>query len=124
MCAPLAPLHPIIVVGPFVKWGIDFITCKPHSVVEIGYIILAVDYFTKWAEAMPTFMDDAKTATNFVFNHVISYFGGPQAIITNHGSHFPNTMMTEIFDQLGLHHDNSTPYYSGDNGKFEAFNKV
>eukprot|EP00253_Pinus_taeda_P024847 PITA_24847 len=60
MRAPPAPLHPIITVGPFAKWGIDFITCNPHSAGEHAYIILAVYYFTKWAEAMPTFEADGQ----------------------------------------------------------------
>ena len=88
MHAPPTPLHPIIFFGPFPKWGIDFITCNPHLVGGHGYIILAVEYFTKWAEAMPTFAVDGKTAATFVFNHVISRFGVPQAIVTDHGIHF------------------------------------
>ena len=88
MCAPPAPLHPTIDVDSFAKWGIDFITCNPHSVGGHGYIILDVYYFTKWAEAMPTFVEDGKTAAMFVFNHVIAHFTVPQAIITDHGSHF------------------------------------
>ena len=112
MCAPPAPLHPIIVVGPFSKWGIDYITCNPHSVGRHAYIILAVDYFTKWAEAMPTFSADNKTAATLIFNHIIAIFGVPQAIITDHGSHFQNIMMTKLTDQFGLRHDSSTPYYS------------
>ena len=110
MHAPPAPLHPIIVVGPFAKWGIEFITCNPHSTEGHAYIILVVDYFTKWAEAMPTFSVDGMTAATFVFNHIISIFGVPQAIITDHGSHFQNIMMTELTDQLGLCHGSSTPY--------------
>ena len=88
MRAPPAPLHPIIAIVPFAKWGIDFITCNPHSADGHGYIILAVDYFTKRAKAMRTFVVDGKTGATFVFNHVISRFGVPQAIITDHGSHF------------------------------------
>ena len=88
MRAPHAPLHPIIAVGPFAKWGIDFITCNPHSAGRHAYIILAVDYFNKWAEAMPTFEADGKTAAIFVFNNIIARFGVPQAIITDHGRHF------------------------------------
>eukprot|EP00253_Pinus_taeda_P024732 PITA_24732 len=72
MRAPPAPLHSIIAIGPFAKWGIDFITCNPHSSRGHAYIILAVDYFTKWAEAMPTFEIDGKTAVIFVFNHIIA----------------------------------------------------
>ena len=124
MHSPPTPLHPIISVDSFGKWGIDFIICNPHSVGGHGYIILAVDYFTKWAEAMPTFAADGKNAATFVFNHVIARFGVPQAIITDHRSHFQNIMMTELTDQLGLRHDISTPYYPQANGLFEAINKV
>ena len=124
MRAPPAPLHPIIVVDPFAKWGIEFITCNPHSARGYAYIILAVDYFTKWAEAVPTFSADGKTAATFVFNHIIARFGVPQAIITDHGSHFRNIMMTKLIDQLGLRHDSSTLYYPQANGLVEAINKV
>eukprot|EP00253_Pinus_taeda_P003833 PITA_03833 len=96
MCAPPAPLHTIISVGPFAKWGIDFIRCNPHSAEGHAYIILAVDYFTKWAEAMPTFEANGKTAAIFIFNHIIARFGVTQANITDHGHHFRNVMMTEL----------------------------
>ena len=89
-----------------------------------AYIILAVDYFTKWAEAMPTFAVGEKIVATFVFNHVIAQFSVPQAIITDHGSHFQTIMMTELTDQLGLCHDSSTPYYPQANGLVEAINKV
>jgi hypothetical protein len=119
-----APLHPVVSVGPFAKWGIDFMTCHPHSAGGHGYIIVAVDYFTKWAEAMPTFDNTGKTATLFIFNHIIARFGVPQAIVTDHGSHFRNFMMSELTEKLGLRHENSTPYYPQANGQVEAINKV
>ena len=73
---------------------------------------------------MPTFSADGKTAATFVFNHIIARFGVPQAIITDHGSHFRNVMMTELTEQLGLRHDSSTPYYPQANGLVEAINNV
>eukprot|EP00253_Pinus_taeda_P006973 PITA_06973 len=124
MRTPPAPLHPIIAVSPFTKWGIDFITCNPHSAEGHAYIILAVDYFTKWAEVMPTFEADDKPAAIFIFNHIIARFGVPQAIITDHGRHFRNVMMTELTGQLGLRNDSSTPYYPQANGLDESINKV
>jgi hypothetical protein len=78
-----APLHLVVSVGPFAKWGIDFMTCHPHSAEGHGYIIVAVDYFTKWAEAMPTFDNTEKTAALFLFNHFITHFGVPQDIVTS-----------------------------------------
>eukprot|EP00253_Pinus_taeda_P006318 PITA_06318 len=65
-----APLFPVVTVGPFTKWGIDFTTCNPPSAANHKYIIVAVDYFTKWAEAMPTYKNDSDTATLFLFNQV------------------------------------------------------
>ena len=66
MRSHLAPLFPVIVVGPFTKWGIDYVTCNPVSSGGHKYIIVAVDYFTKWAEAMPTFKDNGETAAYFI----------------------------------------------------------
>jgi hypothetical protein len=118
------PLHPVVLVGRFAKWGIDFMTCHPHLAGGDGYIIVAIDYFTKWAKAMPTFDNTGKTAALFLFNHVIARFGVPQAIVTDHGSHFRNFMTSELTEKLGLHHDNSMPYYPQANGQVEAINKV
>ena len=63
-------------------------TCNPHSAEGHAYIIVVVDYFTKWAEAMPTLAADGKTTAQFIFNHIIAHFRVPQAIVTNHGTHF------------------------------------
>jgi transposase InsO family protein len=78
-----------------------------------------VDYFTKWAKAMPTFDNTGKTAALFIFNHIITRFGDPQAIVTDHNSHFQNFMMSELTEKLGLPHENSTPYYPKSNGQVE-----
>ena len=60
---------------------------------------------------MPTYAEDGKTATLFLFNHIIARFGVPQSIVTDHGSHFQNQMMAELSAKLGFFHENSTPYY-------------
>ena len=84
---------------------------KPTSARGHGYIIVAIGYFTKWAKAMPTYVEDGKTATLFLFNNVIARFGVPQSIVIDHGSHFHNQMMEELSVKLGFGHENSTPYY-------------
>jgi hypothetical protein len=53
-------MFPVIIVGPFTKWGIEFTTCHLASAQGHRYIIVAVDYFTKWVEAMPTFNNDGE----------------------------------------------------------------
>ena len=105
------PLHPVISVGPFTKWAIEFMHCKPTSAGGHGYIIVAMDYFTKWAEEMPTYVEDGNTSTLFLFKHAIARFGVPQAIATDIRSHFCNQMMVELSTKFGFHYENSTPYY-------------
>ena len=75
MCAHHAPLFPMIIAGPFTKWRVDFITCHPTSTRGHHYIIVAIDYFMKWVEAMPIIRNDIENATYFVFNHIITHFG-------------------------------------------------
>eukprot|EP00253_Pinus_taeda_P001554 PITA_01554 len=73
---------------------------------------------------MPTLNNSGKTAAFFIFNHVVSRFGIPQAIVTDHGSHFRNHVIIELTAKLGLSHDNSTLYYPQANRQVEAINKV
>ena len=119
-----ALLHPIVAIGPFAKWGIVFMHYKPTSAGGHVYIIVAVYYFTKWVEAIPTYPEDRKTTTLFLFNHIIARLEILRAIMTDHGSHFQNKMMAELSAKLGFHHDNSTPYYPQANGQVEAINKL
>ena len=90
------PLHPVISIVPFAKWRIDFMTCHPASTQGHKYIIVPVDYVTKWAEAMLTYLNDGKTTAIFTFNHIIARFKVPKQLVTDHGSHFQNAMMTEL----------------------------
>jgi transposase InsO family protein len=119
-----APLHPVISVGPFAKWGIDFTTCKPPSAAGRHYIIMAMDYFTKWEEAMSTYTNNAKTTTLFLFNHIIARFGIPKSIVTYHGTHFCNAMMVKLTSMLYLDHKHSSPYYPLANGQVKSINCV
>jgi hypothetical protein len=124
MRAHPAPMFPVITVGPFTKWGIDYTTCNPPSAKGHRYIIVAVDYFTKWVEAMPMFKYDGKTGALFLFNQIIARFDVPREIVTDHGSHFQNQMMTELTSNLGLRQDHSSPYYPQANGQVKVVKKT
>ena len=75
------------------------------------YIIMAVDYFTKWAEAMPTFDCKAKTTARFFFNDVISWFGVPKQLASGHGAHFQDVVWAELSTMLKFEHQYSSSYY-------------
>jgi hypothetical protein len=116
MRAHPATIFPIITVGPFTKWGVDYTTCNPPSARGHHYIIVAIDYFTKWVKAMPMFKDNGETAALFLFNQIIARFSIPRDIFTDHGSHFQNQMMTELTSNIGLQQEHLSPYYPQVNG--------
>jgi hypothetical protein len=118
-----APLHPVVSVGLFAKWGIDFMTCNPHSARGHGYIIVVMDYFMKWAKAMPTFNNTGKTAALFTFNHITLDLESCKLSLLIMVAIFRNFMMSELTKKLGLRHENSTPYYPQANGQVEVINK-
>jgi hypothetical protein len=78
----------IIIVGPFTKWGVDFMTRHSASARGNRYIIVVIEYFTKWFDGMPTFSNDRESETLFIFNQVIARFDVPRDIFIDHGSYF------------------------------------
>jgi hypothetical protein len=76
---------------------------------------MAINFFTKWVEAMPTVKSNGKTATFFVFNQIIARFGFPSEIVTDHGRNFQNEMMIELLSKMGFN-------YPQENGQVEAVN--
>ena len=72
------PLQPALPDFPFSKWGLDFIgPINPPSSAGQVFILTAIDYFTKWAEVMPTLNNSGETNALFFLNHVLSRFGVP-----------------------------------------------
>ena len=73
---------------------------------------------------MPTYKNDSDTEALFLFNQVISRFGIPREIVTDHGSHFQNQLISELSLKLGFLQEHSSPYYPQANGQVEAVNKT
>ena len=77
---------------------------------------MVVEYFTKWDEAMPTVKSNGETAAHFAFNQIITWFGIPKDLVTDHGRHFQNQMMEELALKLGYKQEHSSSYYPQVNG--------
>ena len=65
------------------------------------HIIVDVDYFMKWAKAMPTVKSDGETVAHFVFNQIITQFSIPKELVIDHGLDFQNHMMEDLALKLG-----------------------
>jgi transposase InsO family protein len=85
---------------------------------------MAVDYFTKWVKAMPTFNNTADTTTHFFFKHVVTHFGVPLQLVFDHSKHFENEIFVELSSRLGISHEFASPYYPQSNGQVEVVNKI
>ncbi|KAL5548294.1 hypothetical protein UlMin_003525 [Ulmus minor] len=83
------PLNNILEVELFDVWGIDFMGPFPSSFGN-QYILVAVDYVSKWVEAGAFTTNDAKVVTRFLKKNIFTRFGTPRAIISDGGSHFCN----------------------------------
>ena len=81
------PLTNILEVELFDLWGIDFMGPFPSSYGH-NYILLVVDYMSKWVEAIPTITCDAKVVLCFIRSNIFSRFGNPRAVISDERSHF------------------------------------
>nr|KYP68997.1 Transposon Ty3-I Gag-Pol polyprotein [Cajanus cajan] len=84
---PATELHAIVKPWLFRGWAIDVIgQIHPPSAKNYKYIIVAIDYFTKWVEAIPVKEVDQKEVINFIEDHIIFRFGIPQTITTDQGT--------------------------------------
>ena len=88
------------------------------------YIIVSVNYFTKWAEAIPTFDCKVITIAQFFFNCAITQFGIPTQFVSNNVKHFKYQTFEELSHLLGFKHDFYTWYYHQSKGQVEAVDKV
>ena len=76
------PLQGILVVQIFDVWGIDFMGHFSSSFSNI-YILLAVNYVSKWAEATTCPRNDATTVVGFIQRNILSRFGAPRTIMSH-----------------------------------------
>ncbi|RVW18533.1 Retrovirus-related Pol polyprotein from transposon 297 [Vitis vinifera] len=88
----MMPLNPILIVDVFDVWGIDFMGPFPMSFGH-SYILVGVDYVSKWVEAIPCRSNDHKVVLKFLKENIFSRFGVPKAIISDGGTHFCNNLL-------------------------------
>ncbi|XP_006605138.1 uncharacterized protein [Glycine max] len=100
---PASELHSIIKPWPFRGWALDLIgEIKPASSKNQRYIIVGIDYFTKWIEAVPLPNVDQEAVISFIQNYIIYRFGIPETITTDQGSVFTGRKMKEFAQKTGF----------------------
>nr|GFB23792.1 DNA-directed DNA polymerase [Tanacetum cinerariifolium] len=115
------PQNSIQVCEIFDIWGIDFMGPFPSSKGN-KYILVAVDYISKWVEvkALPT--NDARVVVKFL-KSLFSRFGTPRAIISDRGTHFCNDQFTHVMIKYEVTHRLATAYHPQTSGQVEVSNR-
>ncbi|GJT90030.1 reverse transcriptase domain-containing protein [Tanacetum coccineum] len=103
----------------FDVWGIDFMGPFPSSRGN-KYILVAVDYLSKWVEAKALSTNDARVVCKFL-KSLFARFGAPCAIINDRGTHFCNDKFAKVMLKYGVTHRLSTAYHLQTSGQVEFF---
>ena len=106
----------------FDVWDIDFMGPFPSSFGYI-YILVGVDYVSKWVEAVPCRAADHRVVLKFLKKNIFSKFGVPKAIISDGGSHFYNKPFENLLTKYGVKHKVATPYHPQTSGQVELANR-
>ena len=113
------------VVGePMERFGIDI--TGPHPVSSKGnkYILTAIDYFSRWAEALPIRNQEAVTVAEALMVNVFSRFGMPRQILTDQGPCFESNLFKELCKLMEIDKIRTTPYRPQGNGMIERFHRT
>ncbi|GAU39457.1 hypothetical protein TSUD_290230 [Trifolium subterraneum] len=91
---------------------------------QVKYLIVAVDYFTKWIEAEPLAKISASNILRFFKRDVLARFGIPQVVVTDNGTQFTNKKFQEFLTSIGTTQHFTSVEHPQTNGQAEAANRV
>ena len=108
------PLNTILEVELFNVCGIDFM--GPFTSSYNKYLLLVVDYVSKWVEEIATPTNDGKVVLNFLRKNIFARFGTPRAITIDEDTHFYNKFFDDLFMKYGVKNTTTLAYHPKTNG--------
>ncbi|XP_022032390.1 uncharacterized protein LOC110933479 [Helianthus annuus] len=120
---PKNDLIPVSTAWPFQQWGIDMVGPFLDAPGAVKFIIVAVDYFTKWVEAKALASTTAMMVCKFIWEHIICRFGLPLKIVTNDGTNFASEDLQNLMKEMKIEHTFSSVAHPQGNGQVESVNK-
>ena len=95
----------------------------PTSVRQLKFLVVGIDYFTKWVEAETLATIIEKNVRGFVWRCIICRFGIPRVLVSDNGKQFVNDSFRDFCSQLGIRNHYSSPAHPQANGKVEVTNR-
>ena len=109
---------------PFAQWGLDIVGPFPKAIGNKKYILVCIDYFTKWVETKSLANIRDVDVKRFIQKNIVTRFGVPYVLISDNGLQFDSKAFRKYCSDLGIKNRYSTPAYLQENGQAEAVNKV
>ncbi|VFQ69588.1 unnamed protein product [Cuscuta campestris] len=121
---PATNYTPISSVIPFSRWGIDLVGALPKGPGQARWIVVAIDYFTKWVEAEPLAGITGRQMIDFVGTNILCRFGVPKQIISDNGTQFEEAEFQDFLKTWGIQHTKVSVAYPQANGQVENVNRT
>ncbi|GKB23730.1 reverse transcriptase domain-containing protein [Tanacetum coccineum] len=120
---PQQPLTPITAPWPFYKWGIDIAGPFPEGPGKVKFLIVAMDYFTKWIEAKAVATITGNQVKKFVWDNIVCRFGLPGEIVSDNGKQFSDNPFKDWCDKLNITQRFASVKHPQSNGLVERANR-
>ncbi len=108
----------------FERWGIDIVGPLPITREGNRYIVVAIDYFSRWPKVRPLKAANAETVATFIYKEIICRFGASRILQSDRGTHFVNEVIWKLTKKFRIRHSLSSPYHPQSNELVERFNKT
>ncbi|XP_022875765.1 uncharacterized protein K02A2.6-like [Olea europaea var. sylvestris] len=122
--APAEELTSIHYSAPFEQWGVDILGPFPMARGQLKFVVVAVEYFTKWVEAEPLAKISEAKLRSFVWKSIVCRFGIPKVLITDNGRQFDNSQFRNFCFNLGIYHRLTSVSHPQSNGLTEVTNRI
>ncbi|GKV36665.1 hypothetical protein SLEP1_g44771 [Rubroshorea leprosula] len=109
---------------PFAQWGVDLLDPFIKGKGGCTFLVVAVDYFTKWIEAKPLSTTTERKIEEFLFNSILCRFGIPKRIIADNGPQFRAAALRSFCNDYGIELALTSVYTPQSNGQAESANKL
>eukprot|EP00253_Pinus_taeda_P035367 PITA_35367 len=118
------PLQPQVTFEPFDKWGMDFVGPINPPSKQKSYIIMCMDYLTKWAKTKVIKAATEEKVAEFLRENIFYNLGYLRELVANQGSQFMSNFIEDLLTHHKIKHRTSTPYHPQANGQVEVTNKA
>ncbi|KAK3005789.1 hypothetical protein RJ639_016874 [Escallonia herrerae] len=120
---PVVPLTSIVYPIPFAVWGMDLLGPFPMASGQRRFVIVAIDYFTKWTEAESLATITSAKCEDFFWKNVVCRFGVPRALVVDNGKKFNNNNFRTFCTNLSINLRLTSVAHPQSNGQTENMNR-